>query len=302
MNGLPFEQLPAAQVEEIRKQLHGQWQIEANALNRSWFSDRGKFETAKAKLNAKYQQMELNALTQMQRQQEEQQRVQQLIRRGTQGMDREEEAGLRMELGPEAERLVFPEKERPVDWRLEHQRVISERSRLMSLRDMYKLDSKGRLYGVDDAGKIDKSLPATQAEFQGWVQSIQALESLHIYEREQILPNLTTADIAPTRLQELMLEKREASWRREMEEKLWKAAKYLPGVPMAAYHLYGKKRVETPGTFSDKVSGTMGRPVTEPRVKEPEQKITRKQLLTEYRRLGGSRTVEGKAFADRYLR
>ena len=107
MPALQFEQLPAAQVKEIRGGLHASWQIEADALNRSWFPDRGKFDTAVAKLNAKFQQMELTALTQLQQQTEEQQRVQQLIKGGTQGMGRGEEAAVRMELGPEAERLAF---------------------------------------------------------------------------------------------------------------------------------------------------------------------------------------------------
>ncbi len=107
MPALQFENLPVNQTQEIKDTLHNQWQIEANALNKSWFSDRGKFETAKAKLNAKYQQMELQALTQLQQQVEEQQRVQALIRQPRK-RTRAEEAQLRMELGPEAERLVFP--------------------------------------------------------------------------------------------------------------------------------------------------------------------------------------------------
>lgn len=107
MPALQFENLPAAQTQKIRDTLTTQWQIEANALNKSWFSDRGKFETAKAKLNAKYQQMELQAFTQLQQQTEEQQRVQALIRQPRE-RTRGEEAQLRMELRPEAERLVFP--------------------------------------------------------------------------------------------------------------------------------------------------------------------------------------------------
>lgn len=107
MPALQFENLPAAQTQKIRDTLTAQWQIEAGALNKSWFSDRGKFETAKAKLNAKYQQMELQAFTQLQQQTEEQQRVQALIRQ-PRARTRGEEAQIRMELGPEAERLVFP--------------------------------------------------------------------------------------------------------------------------------------------------------------------------------------------------
>lgn len=107
MPALQFEQLPADQTDKIKKTLRAQWQIEANALNQSWFSDRGKFNTARAKLNAKYQTLEFDAFTKLQQQQQERQRVQQLIRQPRQ-RTREEEAGLRMELRPEAERLVFP--------------------------------------------------------------------------------------------------------------------------------------------------------------------------------------------------
>jgi len=107
MPGLQFQELPAAQVNEIRNTLQAQWQIEADALNKSWFSNRGKFETAKAKLNAKYRKLEFDSLTQLRQQQQERQRVQQLIRQPRERAP-EEEAGLRMQLGPEAERLVFP--------------------------------------------------------------------------------------------------------------------------------------------------------------------------------------------------
>ena len=107
MPGLQFQNLPAAQVNEITSRLRSQWQIEADALNKSWFPDRGKFNTALAKLNAKYQRLEFDSLTQMQQQQQEQERVQQLIKQPRE-MGRGEEAALRMELRPEAERLVFP--------------------------------------------------------------------------------------------------------------------------------------------------------------------------------------------------
>lgn len=112
MPGLQFQELPAAQVNEVKDRLRSQWQIEANALNKSWFSDRGKFETAKAKLNAKYQRLEFDSLSQLQQQQQEQERVQQLIKQPRK-MGRAEEAGLRMELRPEAERLVFLEPAQP---------------------------------------------------------------------------------------------------------------------------------------------------------------------------------------------
>ncbi|KKN77440.1 hypothetical protein LCGC14_0359990 [marine sediment metagenome] len=108
MPGLPFEDLPAAQTDEIKNKLHGQWQIEAKALDKSWFPDKNKFATARAKLNAKYQRLELDAFTKLQEQQKEQQQVQQLIA-NPQQRSPEDEALLRMQLRPEAESLVFPE-------------------------------------------------------------------------------------------------------------------------------------------------------------------------------------------------
>ena len=113
MGGLSFQNLPATQVNEIRGTLQNQWKIEAQSLDKSWFSNRGQFETAKAKLNAKYQRLEFDALTKLQQQQQEQEQVKKLIGQGTQGMGREEEATLRMNLGPEAERLVFPAAGQP---------------------------------------------------------------------------------------------------------------------------------------------------------------------------------------------
>jgi len=107
MPGLDFEKLPAEQVQEIKGTLHGQWQIEANALNKSHFTNKGQFETAKAKLNSKYQQMELQALTELQQQVTEQQRVRQLIEQPQQRSPADE-AQLKMQLRPEAESLVFP--------------------------------------------------------------------------------------------------------------------------------------------------------------------------------------------------
>ena len=38
------------QMEGVREQLGTQWRIEAEALNKSWFSSQGQFDTALAKL------------------------------------------------------------------------------------------------------------------------------------------------------------------------------------------------------------------------------------------------------------
>lgn len=107
MPALQFQDLPAAETQKIRDTLHTQWQIEARALNVKPFKSQQQANAESAKLDAKYQQMELKALTQLQQQQQEDQRVQELVKQPKK-RTRAEEAQLRMELGPEAERLVFP--------------------------------------------------------------------------------------------------------------------------------------------------------------------------------------------------
>lgn len=105
-------ELPAAQVNEIKGRLRSQWQIEANALRVRPFKSQQQANAEGAKLNAKYQRLEFDALTELQQQQQEQERVQQLIKQPRK-MGRAEEAGLRMELRPEAEALVFPPEPKP---------------------------------------------------------------------------------------------------------------------------------------------------------------------------------------------
>jgi len=107
MPGLDFKKLPAEQVQEIKGTLHGQWQIEANALNKSHFTNKGQFETAVAKLNSKYQQMELQALTELQQQVTEQQRVSQLLR-SNQTYTREQQYTVGAGLSTQAKKTVFP--------------------------------------------------------------------------------------------------------------------------------------------------------------------------------------------------
>ena len=107
MPALQFQDLPAAQTQKIRDTLHTQWQIEDRALGIRPFKSQQQADAEAAKLDAKYQQMELKALTQLQQQQQEDQRVQELVKQPKK-RTRAEEAQLRMELGPEAERLVFP--------------------------------------------------------------------------------------------------------------------------------------------------------------------------------------------------
>jgi len=72
-------QVLQGQFEQTKKELLAQLRIEADALNKSWFSNRGQFETAKAKLNAKYQRLEFDARAEIDRQIREIQQIQKLI-------------------------------------------------------------------------------------------------------------------------------------------------------------------------------------------------------------------------------
>jgi len=97
MPGLPYQNLPAEQVNQIRGQIQAQWQIEANALARTPFADRGKFEAANAKLSAKYDMMELKSMQALQQQAQEQQQ-EQAKREQLLGLARQRREG---ELSPE---------------------------------------------------------------------------------------------------------------------------------------------------------------------------------------------------------
>ena len=112
MPALQYQKLPADPLKEIKGQLHSQWQIEANALYVRPFKSQAQANYELAKLNSKYQQLELTAMTKMQQQTKERQRVQELIKQPRR-FTPAQEAAERMRLGPEAERLAFPTEQKP---------------------------------------------------------------------------------------------------------------------------------------------------------------------------------------------
>lgn len=309
MPGLPFENLPASpesvfqqEYESGQQQIQQQFESQWDNINRrvQSFKSPAQHKQALDDLFAKGQQAMLQFNQKMQQRSEQLKRVDQLAKQGA--IQNPDEVKWRMMLGPEAERGMFPGRKDP---RTDYHANLRLRGELMRDIASYKFDSKGRLYRIDpDTEKIDKSMPASEAEYRGWLNSISALESAKRYKQEQIMPSLTTADIAPTRLQELMLEQQEKSWLKRTQEKMRGIMKWVvPDISVAlakGREIFGTP--ETPGTFADKVSGAMGQPIVESRVQEPAGKITRKQLLTEYKRLGGGKTAEGRAFADKYLR
>lgn len=106
------------QFAPARQDIDTQWRIEAKAMDNTWFKDRQSWQSAKSKLTAKYRLIEQKARSKLQgqmreQQQEqqaqeaEQQRVQELVGTDVRGLPREQQAQLRMELPPEAERIVF---------------------------------------------------------------------------------------------------------------------------------------------------------------------------------------------------
>ena len=308
MPPLPFQELPAnpesvfqREYESGQQQIQQQFTLQWDEINRRArsFGSPARHKQALDELYTKSQQMMLQFNQGMQQRSDQLKRIDALAQQGK--IQNPDEVKWRMVLGPEAERGMFPEQADP---RTDYHANLRLRRELMRDVASYQLDSKGRLYAVDPkTEKIDKKMPASEDEYRGWLNSIAALESAKRYKQEQIMPTLTTADILPTRLQELMLEQQEKSWRKEFEKTMWKIAKYIPGYPMALARGRELFRTpESPGTFADKVTATMDQPVTEPRVAQPAEKITRKQLLTEYRRLGGGQTAEGRSFADQYLR
>ena len=309
MNGLPFENLPAnpesvfqQEYESGQQQIQQQFESQWNEINRraKSFGSPARHKQALDDLYTKNQRGMLQYNQKMQQKLEQLKRVDQLAKQGS--IQNPDEVKWRMVLGPEAEKGMFPAQVRPKNPRTEYHANLRLRNELMNDIASYQFDSKGKLYRVDPGtGKIDKKMPANEMEIQDWVQSIAALESAKRYRQEQILPGLASADIASTRLQELLLEQREKSWREKLGGGIRTAAKYgLLGVP--GLIISRRKPKETPGTFADKITRTIQRPIAEPGVKEPTEKISRKQLLTEYKRLGGSQTAEGRSFADRYLK
>jgi len=101
-------QILQAQFATIKKQLHTQWRIEADALNKSWFSNKGQFDTALAKLNSKYQMKELEARQAIDAQIREIQQIQNLINDNKISIQAGNEAMWRIVLPYETENAMFP--------------------------------------------------------------------------------------------------------------------------------------------------------------------------------------------------
>ncbi len=103
-----YQQLPG-QIDQERNFLQQQYNTQVRVLENTQMSDRD-FNTRLLQLQGNTK-MQWNKLQHGRRQKAaEMEQVQGLIRGGTQGMDRGQEAATRMSLGPEAERLAFPKQ------------------------------------------------------------------------------------------------------------------------------------------------------------------------------------------------
>lgn len=105
---IAYEQLPG-QTDQARDFLQQQYNVQVKVLENTAMSDRD-FNTRLLQLQASTK-TQWNKIQYTRRQKTaEMEQVQRLLRRGTEGMGREEEAGIRMGLGPEAEKLAFPKQ------------------------------------------------------------------------------------------------------------------------------------------------------------------------------------------------
>lgn len=109
-----YQQLPGqtdrtGQTDQSQDYLRQQYDVQVKVLENTPMSD-SEFNTKLLQLQAGTK-MQWNKLQYERRQKaSELEQVQRLIRGGTRGMGREQEAAVRMRLGPEAEKLAFPKQ------------------------------------------------------------------------------------------------------------------------------------------------------------------------------------------------
>jgi hypothetical protein len=234
MNGKPFTQLPANQIDEIKKDLRNQYQIEANALRQSYFSSETEMQNAWAKLNAKYQGLEYEAVSKIKKQLQEQERVREIIRQRTAGtrLSPEEEVTTKMNLSPTGRQLAFPQ---PTNWATEHTQNIQERNRLLEIVNAYTVSSSGKVQFTpkDNKGNLIENRPATDEEITLFKNSALALAALEKREREEIIPNLNPQERLSTRGQEIIQQRREKDfWEKHKVLRLFPPI----GMPALAFH------------------------------------------------------------------
>ena len=201
-------------------------------------------------------------------------------------------------VGKQTADAMFPGQRDP---RLEHQRNLSAQGRALDTVEAYVIEG-GKLYHskVDDknrfTGVANRGEPAEQDEVRLWAMSKDALGTLE-QEELGILGQLSDAGMPdPAYLQGLFTGQRRKSWFK----------RFMEGFESGRAPAFGGG-IKGLGTFATEPKGTFAQKVTEtlpqqPQRRQPKRKLSRQELLTEYNRLGGSQTPEGRTFADKNLR
>jgi len=205
-------------------------------------------------------------------------------------------------LPKETEAAMFP---KPRDLIADHNKVFAELSKVRGIVDSYVLGKDDKLYEAKlDSKKIyvtdqpDKSKPATPEEQQLWLSSVKALDVLGQTEQTIVQKIAESGTPNPNRLQSLMVSTEKEHWAKRAIKATAKGYYATTGIGLIHRGVKDIKKMlgtEPTGTFAQKVQQDIAKSQTQ----QPQRKRSRQELLTEYRKLGGSRTSEGRAFADR---
>lgn len=226
-----------------------------------------------------------------------------------------DETKWRIVLGPEAERAMFPPQGDP---REEHRKILYEQERLMQIGDPFIRAADGILYERKQkkvgntweyTNEPDKNKPASDYEVQLIDAAAGSLSQLK-QERLGLVQSMADQGIEnPNRMEENFIGQQEKGWFSKLYLGRW-GAETKARMRGATREDIMRGR-ETGGTFAQKVQETIytkagpkkgARNQPADMTKQPRVQRSRKELLAEYSKLGGSKTAEGKAFADRNLK
>lgn len=306
------ESILEEQFESQRQQIQKQFQFQWDDINRqardNLFKSPKEHESALHDLYTQNKQMMLEFDQKAEQATGQLQQIDQLAEQGA--IQNPDEVKWRMVLGPEAERGMFPQQ---IDPREEHRKILAEENRTLEVVKAYVTGNDGRLYQAKEekvgntyyyTDQPDRSKPASQDEVALWTASIGALDQLE-QQKLGIVQQMADQGIPnPNRLQDLMISQEKEHW-------LKRAAKGYFGLTGPGLIYRGVKRVkkefagtsEPTGTFAQKVQQDVAPSRTQaPRTQASVMQRPRKELLAEYRKLGGSKTAKGREFADRNLR
>jgi len=296
MPGLPYQNLPAEQVNKIRNQIQGQWQIEANALNNTWFANRGSFETAKAKMLSKYQMMEFQSMQKLQQQVEEQQQ-EQAKREQLLGLARQRREGglppgqqVEQRLGVTAGQWTATAPSKGLSFtQMESPSLIKGVSRYAE-----SAPSKGLWFTRES--KEPKTKTGLIDAYNRWKDWMDYDEQNYAVQ-EDLDKVWDTQMVSDSRYDKWWKDVKKRTVHQDIKIARHKGGKYAEAGKMQALGMSPfAKSVKKPGKMTSPLG--MG---WQPESRESAG-LSRQDLLSEYRRLGGSGTAAGRAFADKNLR